>query len=84
MRQYIEVDGKWMQKRAKGKAEGYSLCQNCVHLDMELFPCKKAIGMANFCAGTKVSIIIWACPEFKPIEEEVEPTEAEEEDAQIM
>jgi len=70
MRQYIEVDGKWMQKRAKGKAKSYGLCQSCVQRDLELFPCKKAIGMANFCAATGVSIVIWACSEFEPVEEE--------------
>ena len=75
MRQHIEVDGKWMQRRAKGKMEGYSLCQSCVQLGLELFPCKKAAGMANFCAATKVSIVIWACSEFEPIEEEVEEKE---------
>ena len=69
MRQYIEVDGKKMQKRAKGKAESYSLCADCVERDKPLFPCKRPIGMANFCKATGVSIIIYACPEFEAIEE---------------
>jgi len=75
MRQYIEVDGKKMQKRAKGKAESYSICPNCVQLNLELFPCKKAMGMRNFCEATGVSIVIWACPRFEPIEAEEEVSE---------
>ena len=75
MRQYIEVDGKWMQRRAKGKIDSYSICQDCVQRDLELFPCKKAMGMANFCEATGVSIVIWARPRFEPIEAEEEVSE---------
>jgi len=72
MRQYIEVDGKKMQKRAKDKAKSYDLCANCVERNRPLFPCKRPIGMASFCETTGVSIIIYACPEFEAVEEEDE------------
>ena len=82
MRQHIEVDGKWMQKRAQGKIESYDLCANCVLRDAEPYPCKKVMGMANFCTATKVSILIWACPEFEAIEAEEEVEEKEDEVAE--
>jgi len=75
MRQHIEVDGKWMQRRAKGKVGGYDLCANCVLRDAEPYPCKKVIGMTSFCEATGVSILIYACPEFEAIEEEEDDVE---------
>jgi len=72
MRRHVEVDGAWVQKRSIGKEKGYNLCENC-----KLFKpgrpdnCTRVIGLGNFCAALKMVVVVWSCPEFKVVSDEV-------------
>lgn len=70
MRQHIEVNGTWMQKRSRGKAKGYRLCENC-RFDKPGAPenCNRAIGLENFCEALKMVVVVWSCPAFEVIDE---------------
>lgn len=65
MRQHIEHEGTWMQRRSQGKAKGYSLCENCGLKDN----CRRVIGLGNFCTAMKMVVVVWSCPEFEQVNE---------------
>ena len=65
-RQYVQHEGRWMQKRAKGKAGSYNLCEACAlyRPDDDATNCKRAIGLRNFCIATDMIVVVWECPDF--------------------
>jgi len=69
VRQHVEVDGRWMQKRSIGKEKGYNLCEGCGIRG----GCKRVAGLGNFCTATKMVVVVWQCPEFKGVGDEVQP-----------
>ena len=51
----------WVQKRSKGKERQFSLCQTCTKLN----ECNRVVGLGNFCTATKMTVVVWTCPEFE-------------------
>jgi len=66
MRQHIERNGVWTQKRSVGKEKGYNLCENCRFFKPgSPENCKRVIGLGNFCKATNMVVVVWSCPLFE-------------------